>query len=453
MEDRGEVSVPGFVSLGSVHNRGHKERTKTLEMAKGIYVRKGKKGDFTYYIRYQYQGKDIKECVGRKSRGFTKEMAKDALKARLGEIAKGRFNLDKTRKPIPFSRLVERYREYGASTKRAWAVEKYRLEPFAKLFGETPLSQITTWQIEKWKAERRKKVKPGTVNRELTVIKHMFTKAIEWGMTTTNPATAVKRLPINDQRTRFLTEAEIQKLLLACEKEITSPWLLSLVTLALNTGMRQGELLNLKWEGVNFERGVISVLQPKTMRWKTIAMNEAAREALNWLNEHRYGDYLLMWPWGDRVGRTTAYDAFKEACSAAGIKDFRFHDLRHTFASHLVMAGVDLVTVKDLMGHVGINMTVRYSHLAPEHKAQAVAKLGNRFAGLKSDANSQSSIVSPELKETIGDVLISSNLEQNRNAFLVRKGRGLKIASKTKELGVARDRIELPTRGFSVLLP
>jgi len=157
-------------------------------MAQGIYPRKGKNGDITYYIRYQYDGKDIKERVGRKSRGFTKEMAKDALKARLGEIAQGRFNLEKTRKPVPFSRLVERYREYGAGTKRAWAEEKYRLETFADLFGETPLSQITTWQIEKWKGERRKKVKPGTVNRELTVIKHMFRKAIEWGMTTTNPA-------------------------------------------------------------------------------------------------------------------------------------------------------------------------------------------------------------------------------------------------------------------------
>src|SRR5262249_22968125 len=174
-----------------------------------------------------------------------------ALKARLGEIAQGRFNLDKTRKPIPFSRLVERYREYRASTKRTWAAEKYRLEPFGELFGQTSPLHITTAQIGKWEAEMSRKVKPGTVNRELTVIKHMCRKAIEWGMTTTNPATAVKRFPINDQRTRFLTEAEIQKLLLACEKEITSPWLLPLVTLALNTGMRQGELLNFTCDGVS----------------------------------------------------------------------------------------------------------------------------------------------------------------------------------------------------------
>lgn len=86
--------------------------------------------------------------------------------------------------------------------------------------------------------------------------------------------------------------------------------------------MRQGELLNLKWEGVNFERGVISALQTKTMRRKTIAINKATREALNWLDEHHYGDYLFMWPWGDRVGRTTVHGAFKKACGEAKIADF-----------------------------------------------------------------------------------------------------------------------------------
>ncbi len=79
-----------------------------------------------------------------------------------------------------------------------------------------------------------------------------------------------------------------------------------------------------------------------------------------------------MWPWGDLLGKTTVYDAFRTACDQAGITDFRFHDLRHTFASHLIMAGADLVTVMELLGHVGINMTLRYSHLVPEHKAQAV---------------------------------------------------------------------------------
>ena len=130
-------------------------------MAKGIYERKGKNGDVTYYIRYQVDGTDIKERVGRKSRGFTREMAKDALKARLGEIAQGRFNLEKARKPVPFSKLAERYREFAGGYKRGWETEKYIVDEFASLFGTTPLANITTWQIEKWKAEQGKDLHPG----------------------------------------------------------------------------------------------------------------------------------------------------------------------------------------------------------------------------------------------------------------------------------------------------
>jgi hypothetical protein len=123
-------------------------------MAKGIYERKGLRGDITYYIRYQVDGADIKERLGRKSRGFTREAAKDALKARHGEIAQGRFNLEKARKAVPFSKLAERYREFAGGYKRGWETEKYIVDEFASLFGTTPLANITTWQIEKWKRRR-----------------------------------------------------------------------------------------------------------------------------------------------------------------------------------------------------------------------------------------------------------------------------------------------------------
>ena len=143
------------------------------------------------------------------------------------------------------------------------------------------------------------------------------------------------------------------------------------MTLALNTGMRQGELLKLKWENIDLERGSITIIQGKTLRRKTIAINEPARGALEWPRANCYGDLLFMWPWGDPIGKVTVYDAFKKACSAAKIENFRFHDLRHTFASHLVMQGVDLVTVKELLGHKTINMTTRYTRLAQEHKCRA----------------------------------------------------------------------------------
>jgi integrase len=416
--------------------------------ANGIMERKGNKGEITFYIRYQFNGKDIRERVGRKALGFTRDMAKDALRARLGEIAQGRFSLEKTRKPVPFSQLAERYREYGESAKRGWADEKHILARFAKRFGDTPLSQLTQWQIEKWKVERSKEVKPNTVNRELTVIKHMLRMAIEWGMATSNPASGVKRFTINDQRTRFLKVDEVQTLLDECRKQVDQPWLLPLVILALHTGMRKGELCGLSWNNVHLDRSVITINQPKTQRVKTLSINEPARQALAWFAANRYGDYLLMWPWGKRVGTVTIYDAFNRACTASEITDFRFNDLRHTFASHIAMSGGDLLTLKDLLGHTNIQMTTRYAHLFQEHKAQAVTRLAQRFES--KPASESASVVSPELKEAIGEVL-PLDLAQSRHVSFVRKGRGLKVVSDLKSLEVARDGIEPPTRGFSVL--
>ena len=272
-------------------------------------------------------GADIKERVGRKSRGFTRETAKEALKSRLGDIAQGHFNLEKVRKSVPFSKLAEKYKEYAGGYKRGWETEKYIVEEFASLFGDTPLTEITTWQIEKWKAETGKRLNPVTVNRRLTVIKHMFKKAVEWDLVKNNLATSVNRFAVTSERTRFLTHDEIRALLKECEKQVTSPWLLPLVTLALNTGMRQGELLRLKWENVDLERGSITIVQSKTLRRKTIAINEPARQALNWLQANRYGELLFMRPWGAPIGKVTVYDAFKRACGAVKIDDFRFHDL------------------------------------------------------------------------------------------------------------------------------
>jgi integrase len=420
-------------------------------MAKGIYERKGKNGDITYYIRYQFHGADVKERVGKKSLGFTKEWAKDALKARLGEIAQGRFNLDRTRKPVSFSLLAARYREFGANSKRAWKEEKYITEMFASYFGNLPLSQLTQWQIEKWKTERSKKVKLNTVNRQLTVIKHMLRKAMEWGMISTNPASGVKRFTVNDQRTRFLSADEAQRLLVECLKQEGQPWLAPLVTLAMHTGLRKGELRSLRWDNINLEMGVITVKQGKTQRIKTISINPPARQALDWFAANRYGDYLLMWPGGDRIGTVTVYDAFNRSCEEAELADFRFNDLRHTFASHLAMSGADLLTLKDLLGHTNIQMTTRYAHLFQEHKAQAVARLAERLGTMPVGASTETAaIVSSELKEALSGVQ-SLDLAQNRPISFERKGRGLKITKKDKGLGMARDRIELPTRGFSVL--
>jgi len=153
---------------------------------------------------------------------------------------------------------------------------------------------------------------------------------------------------------------------------------------------------------------------------------------------------------GSPIGKVTVYDAFKKACSAARVADFRFHDLEHTFASHLVMAGVDLVTVKELLGHKTINMTNRYSHLAQEHKAQAVSKLSQRMQADKTATEAQAGTVSEELKQAINAVS-PLKLEQKRNIFLVRRGGGLGIANDFRHNLEAASGFEPLHRGFADL--
>jgi len=259
---------------------------------------------------------------------------------------------------------------------------------------------------------------------------------VKWGLTQSNPAAGVSPFPVQEGRIRYLSETEIPALLDACEKQVTSPWLYPLVALALNTGARQGELLQLRWEDLDLERGLIYFGRTKNRKLKTVPMNRAVREAIEWLSKHRYGDYLFMWPWGEEIGRTTIYDAFKKACQTAKVAGFRFHDLRHTAASYLVMGGVDLATVKEILGHREIEMTLRYSHLAPAHKASAMDKLGEALEAAGRDRETGAT----EAQEPRA---LAANLAQIRNVFLVRSGRGLSViepkSTAKKELSPVSD--------------
>jgi len=240
----------------------------------------------------------------------------------------------------------------------------------------------------------------------------------------------VAPFPEQEGRLRYLSEEEIPALLHACEKQVTSPWLYPVVVLALNSGARQGELLSLRYDDLDLERGLIYFGRTKNRRLKTVPMNQTVRGVVEWLLKHRYGEYLFTWPWGERgVGRTTIYDAFKKACRAAGIEKFRFHDLRHTAASYLVMSGADLPTVKKILGHQEIEMTLRYSHLAPAHKAKAVEKLGEIFEKITT-AHKEEPSEQAQAEKAPG---LAANLAQIRNVFLVRSGRGLAVVDEKSE--------------------
>jgi len=229
-------------------------------------------------------------------------MAKEALRARLGEIAQGRFNLDKVRKPHAFGELVDKYLKHAESYKASFQREKYSIEGLREYFGSaTYLSNITTWTVEKWKRERAKQVQQSSVNRELTILKHMLKMAVRWELTSVNPAATVSPFPTQEARIRFASEDELPRLIESCRNQITSPWLHPLVILALNTSAGQGELLDLKRESdIDLERNLIYFRRTKNRKLKVVPMNSAAREAVEWFLHNSKGEFLVSWPWGER---------------------------------------------------------------------------------------------------------------------------------------------------------
>ena len=141
--------------------------------------------------------------------------------------------------------------------------------------------------------------------------------------------------------------------------------------------MRRGEILSLKWDDIDFEHRIIHLLNTKSRKKREVPMNQGVFRALNAVTRHSKSEYVFCKKDGSVIGDIKK--SFSTALKKSGIKDFRFHDLRHTAASQLVMAGIDLNTVRELLGHSSLAMTMRYAHLSPDHKKQAVDALSSRI--------------------------------------------------------------------------
>lgn len=233
-------------------------------------------------------------------------------------------------------------------------------------FGDKYLDQISVMDVEKFKTKRIKEVSPATVNRALSCLKSLFNKAIVWEkFDEPNPVCKVKLLKEDNKKLRYLEKDEIEKLLSVCDESLKP-----VVVVALNTGMRLSEILYLKWQDVDFKRGIIYLLKTKSGDKREIPMNELVEEALKGIRKHQTSEYIFCHK--DGSPRKTVRKSFATALKRSNIENFRFHDLRHTFASHLVMAGVDLNTVRELLEHADLTMTLRYAHLSQDHKKKAV---------------------------------------------------------------------------------
>jgi integrase len=274
-------------------------------------------------------------------------------------------------------------------------------------FATVKLPELSAWQVEKWRTKRLKAgIKPATVNRDMGAIKAALNRAVEWGYLDANPLVRVKPAKVDHQGVlRFLSEDEELRLRDALDRreerqrearESANAWRIErdyptmpdlraraftdriepLVLVALNTGLRRGELFNLTWPDVDLTKATLTVRGEGAKSGKTrhVPLNaEALATLAAWKAQGTGSGLVFPGDEGERLDNINS--AWRKLCRDAGLVAFRFHDLRHSFASKLVMAGVDLNTVRELLGHGDIKMTLRYAHLAPEHKANAVAKL------------------------------------------------------------------------------
>ncbi len=342
-------------------------------MAKGLY----KRGN-VYWVRYAgLDGRVIRESSG--SSKFRE--AEALLIKRRQSIKEGKQPEIKKIANYTFKELAGEYLQW-AERQRCFRTKKGYILQLVEAFGHIPLRRFTTLLIEQYQTGRLNGGnKPATVNRLLATLRHMFTKAVEWDMVeeeTLKRIRKVKLLQENNRRLRFLAKEEIQELLAHSDSHLKP-----IVVMALNTGCRKSEILNLQWDQVDLKHGFILLDKTKNGERREIPINGTLRENLESLftgTKERTRRLDVPWVFYDTKTGKPYQDvkrSFHTALRKAGIKDFKFHDLRHCFASHLVMAGIDLTTVKELLGHKTLTMTLRYSHLSPSHKVRAVDVLDN----------------------------------------------------------------------------
>ena len=377
------------------------------ERVKGFLLRVQPSGAMTYYVEYE-RGK--RKRIGPEA-AFKPDEARTEARKILSAYHKGEDLKANERK-----KSVKTLRAYIDQVYEPWATAHLKTGKdgcarmrfsFASLLN-TPLSAVTAHDVEKWRTKRLGgATKATTVNRDLNDLKAAMARAVTWGYLDDNPLRAVKPSRVDrNTKCRFLDDDEMVRLRKALnardvrlreERRSGNDWrqtrgyrlypdldtvafadyLKPMVLLSFNTGLRRGELFSLTWEDIDLRNANLTVAGGVAKSGKTrhVPLNSEALDILKGWRKQTNERHGLVFKGKsgkrfDNVGRSWA-GILKDA----NIQKFRWHDLRHTFASRLVMAGVDLNTVRELLGHADYQMTLRYAHLAPAHKAAAVEKI------------------------------------------------------------------------------
>ena len=374
---------------------------------KGFTIRVFPSGTMRYICQYQRGGKINIGTVGIMTPAQAREKAVEILNDfNKGIDPKAKRGINK---PTTLQDFIEtEYKPWVLSHhKRGHKTIASLTHCFSKLFSK-PLIEITPSMLDQWRVKRLNDgVSSATINRDIGVLKSLMTKASEWGFIKENPLITLKLFKIDRApKVRYLSieeETRLRQALLARDNQLkqerksANEWrkergyslfpeisdnepadhLMPMVLLSINTGLRQGELFNLDWTMVSLTEGslLLSGGITKNSSSRYIPLNDEANMLMQQLYKKSESKNGLLFPSKNNQPFNNVKRSWSSVLEKANITQFRWHDLRHHFASKLVMAGVDLNTVRELLGHSDIKMTLRYAHLAPEHKINAVRKI------------------------------------------------------------------------------
>lgn len=369
----------------------------------GVYEKNGH-WYFEIMIRKQRYCRSIPEATCRKD-------AEKYLTVFKADLLRGKLDLAENIGQKPFVEVADLYIKYAETNLCAVDTAVRIANRFKNVWKNKTLAQITPKVIEKYKENRQKTtfarkningkevvkhISSATINRELAALSKMFSLAIANGYARENPLREVNKLRVTNKLERHLLPEEEQRMYQVCDDDFSfskmpieeqerlqrihngeHAYLKPILIMALNTGMRKGEILNMTWDCVDFAKNEISALNTKNGKKNTIPMSSKLRQILlEMYKTQSHNKYVFTNPYTG-----TKYNdikkCFKTVCRLANVKNLRFHDLRHTGATRMVAAGVPLPVVKQILNHASIQTTMRYAHTMREQEITAVEALAN----------------------------------------------------------------------------
>jgi len=362
---------------------------------------------------YDSNGKRIRKPVrikGVHPDKITKKQALEFEKILKGRLAEG-VELPSNRKGISFQKLVSEYLKWCDDNHVRSDRDHIACKNLLGFFKGCNASKINLWLIEGYKKHRKGQGRePRTINIELSALRLMYNKAEEWGLLSKNPITGMKLLKEEVKEIRVIDESEL-KILYENANEYFKPVLL----FAYFTGCRSSEIRLLKWENVNFKEGSVLITKTKNREERTVYLTgllvselQKLYKEMQKLKREDRSDYVFIYKEYPYFTKSNLGRSWNRAVAKSGIKHCRFHDLRHTFCSNLMVnEGVDFETVMSLSGHKSLSMLKRYTHTNKNAKKEAVKRLEKY---MKIENYSHNLVTNVELtlsKESQGSALTS----------------------------------------------